>query len=90
MGESAEPFVFSLTAEKKTFNTYLKENKIVKDYISKGAYVFYSFSLPTLANVTEINIFLTTFSGSSALIVSNTELFPTLESPVGSVTMESG
>jgi len=58
--------------------TYLKENVVAKDYIYKNSYAYFSFSLPSLEDVIEIDIFVTTFSGESALIVSSSEQFPTL------------
>jgi hypothetical protein len=77
LGESYEPFIFSITAERKYAISYLRENAIVKDFIYKDNYVYYAFSLPSIENVSKIEIVLTTFSGEAALIVSTVEHYPT-------------
>jgi hypothetical protein len=63
---------------------------VVKDYIPKQSYVYYAFSLPSMADVTKIVIFATTLSGESALIVSTTQQFPTLESPIDEIQKSAG
>jgi hypothetical protein len=62
----------------------------VKDYIYKDYYIFYAFSLPSIENVTQIEIFLTTFSGEAALIMSTTEQFPTFKTPLNQIQTQTG
>jgi hypothetical protein len=48
------------------------------------------FSLPEISSITEIDIFVTTFSGETALIVSSTDKLPTLSSSAADVVKQSG
>lgn len=51
VGESTLTFEFSLLPERKFLVNYLKENKMIKEYIPKGNYAFYAFSLPEIESV---------------------------------------
>lgn len=79
-GTSPEPFEFSLQIERKYGAAYLKEGKLVKEYIPRDSYVYFVLSLPDVGEVQQANLFLTALSGEVALIVSKDEPLPSLES----------
>jgi hypothetical protein len=69
-----------LLPERRYLTSYLREGQIIKEYIPKGNYVYFAFSLPNIDSVDQINVFLTTLSGDAALIISTTEQLPNLNS----------
>lgn len=52
----------------------------MKEYIPRDSYAYFVLSLPDLAEVKQINLFLTALSGEVALIVSKDEPLPSLKS----------
>jgi hypothetical protein len=64
LGESSDrPFSFSLLPERKYLTNYLREGKLVKEYIPKDSYAYFALSLTEVDSVEEVNIFLTALSG---------------------------
>jgi hypothetical protein len=79
-GTSPEPFEYSLQVERKYGAVYLKEGKLVKEYIPRDSYAYFVLSLPDVGEVQQANLFLTALSGEVALIVSRDEPLPSLKS----------
>ena len=63
VGSSKKKCDFSFEMQRKYHINYLRQNMITKEYIYKGNYAYYSFYLPNLNEVKEIDIVLTTYSG---------------------------
>lgn len=87
---SNQPWIYSIYAERKYHLSYLKENKMVKEYLPKNTFINYAFSLPSYEDVQEINIFSISFSGKSVLLVSQTEKYPTLQSKSPDIKTDTG
>jgi hypothetical protein len=52
-----------LLPERKYLTNYLREGKLVKEYIPKDSYAYFALSLTEVDSVEEVNIFLTALSG---------------------------
>lgn len=79
-GQSSQPFEFSLQVERKYGAVYLREGKVVKEYIPRDSYAYFVVGLTDLQDVQQANIFLTALEGEVALIVSKDEPLPSLTS----------
>jgi len=87
---STAPWVYNIYAERKYHLNYLKENKMVKEYLAKDTYANFAFSLPSYNDIEEINIFSVSFSGKSVLLVSQADKLPTLYSDSKDVRTDTG
>ena len=87
---SQEPWLYTLYAQRRYHLNYLKENKMVKEYLTKETYANFAFALPDYDQIQEINIFSVTFSGKSVLLVSQEDKFPTLYSDSREVKTDTG
>jgi hypothetical protein len=79
-GLSALPFEFSLQVERKYGTVYLREGKVVKEYIPRDSYAYFVLALTDVEAVQQANLFLTALSGDVALIVSKDDPLPSLTS----------
>lgn len=67
-----------MTVERKYHINYLREHKVIKDYITRNSYLFFAFSLPSIEGIDSVSIFQNTLSGDSSLLISTKEHYPTL------------
>jgi hypothetical protein len=51
LGLTPEPFSFSLLPERKYLTNYLREGKLVKEYIPRDNYAYFALALADLTEV---------------------------------------